>query len=153
MSGDLIDRRETGVHKMTVTDANGDSETTYQFNVKRVRAWAAMILAVGGVITMIGGGIAAGLRFGVRTEAENIIQTECAPGGMIDSHIQQTAYEMGEEIQGVIQDDLDYMDGRLDNVEKMGIELGKGQENITAQQTRNQDELKMLLRRAIETPP
>jgi hypothetical protein len=42
------------------------------------------------------------------------------------------------------------MDGRLDNVEKMGIELAKGQEGIVAQQTRNQDELKMLLQAAID---
>ena len=140
-----MDPSNTGVHEVRLPDG-----TSYQATVTKVRAWVGVVSAIITLAVLIGGLVLAGVKFGVTTQVEEIIEVECDPEGMIDDHIQQTAYEMGEEIQGVIQDDLDYMDNRLDKVEDRGLELKMGQDSIAEQQDRNQAELKMLIQRAID---
>ncbi len=148
------ERRATGVHEIVITDGNGDKEVSYQINVRKVRAIAAAILAVGGVITMIGGGIAAGLKLGVRTEVQGAIKKECdPPDGMIYKSIKHTAEEFIEEVQGVIQDDLDVLDGRMEDMEKGQVAIVGSIDGLKAQSERNVEEIKLLLRRAIAESP
>jgi hypothetical protein len=144
-----MDRRKTGVHSVVIQGGSDEPVASYQVNVTRARAWVGLVSAIIALAILIGGMVLAGVKFGVTTQVKEIIEVECDPQGMIDDHIQQTAYEMGEEIQGVIQDDLDYMDGRLDKVEDRGLELKMGQDAIADQQARDQAELKMLIQRAI----
>ena len=145
-----MERRRTGVHSVVSPDGNGGASVTYQASVTRARAWVGLISAVLGLAIMIGGMVWAGVKFGVKSEVRGQIEVECDPDGMIHEEIEQTSREFIEEVQGVIQDDLDYMDNRLDKVEDTGIRLEAGQYAIADQQTRNQAELKMLIQRAID---
>ncbi len=151
--GDRVDRRQAGVHKTVSTNGNGDREVTYQFNVKRIRAVAGMLSAVFTLILLVIGGMWAGVRVGIGTGVQDAIEIECDPGGMIDDHIQQTAYEMGQEIQGVIQDDLDDFNERMEDVEKGQVAIIGSVDALKTQSERSVEEIKMLLRRAIEGSP
>ncbi len=140
-----MDRRQTGVHEVRLPDG-----TSYQANVTKVRAWVGLVSAIITLSVLVGGMVLAGVKFGVTTQVKEIIEVECDPEGMIYEEIEQTSMEFIEEVQGVIQDDLDYMDNRLDAVEVTGLELKMGQSSIADQQERDQAELKMLIQRAID---
>jgi hypothetical protein len=145
-----MERRRTGVHSVVIQGGNDRPVSSYQVSVTKARAWVGLVSAIIGLAIMIGGLVLAGVKFGVTTQVKDIIEVECDPDGMIHEEIEQTSMEFIEEVQGVIQDDLDYMDGRLDKVEDTGIRLEAGQFAIADQQNRNQAELKMLIQRAID---
>ena len=147
--GDM-ERRETGVHSVVIQNGSDRPVSSYQVNVTKARTWVGLISAVIGLAIMIGGMVWAGVKFGVKSEIHSQIEVECDPDGMIHEEIEQTSMEFIEEVQGVIQDDLDFMDRRLNTVEDTGIRLETGQHAIADQQTRNQAELKMLIQRAID---
>ena len=147
---DIPDRRKTGVHEITFEDDNGKKQRTYQVSVQRARAWVGLLSAVLGLAVMIGGMVWASVKFGVATQVHSVIEEECDPDGMIYEEIEQTSRDFIEEVQGVIQDDLDVFEMRLDSVEGLGIELKAGQAAMSDQTDRNQAELKMLIQRAID---
>ena len=145
-----MERRETGVHSVVIQNGSDRPVSSYQVNVTKARAWVGLFSALLGLAIMIGGMVWAGVKFGVKSEVRGQIEVECDPTGMIDDHIQQTAYEMGEEIQGVIQDDLDDLDDRMETVEHGQTSIKGSVDALRSESTRNADEIKMLLRQAIE---
>ena len=143
-----IDRRATGVQKVVARDGNGGQEQTYQFSVTKAKTWLGFLATLAGLISVVVAGVWGGVQFGIGSEVVERIKVECSEGGMIDGHIQRTAYEMGEEIQGVIQDDLDVLDSRLLEQRDRGIRVEQSVLDLTGQVDENQDEIMRMLRAA-----
>jgi len=143
-----LDRRQSGVHRVTLSTKEGE-ETQYQFNVERVRGWLSLFIAAITLLSAISAVVWAAMAFGVQREALEVIETECKPGGMIQSLAVDQATIVIEEVQGQIQDNLDYFDSQLHDMREQNTEVLSGQRAIIIQQERNTDEVKMLLQQAI----
>lgn len=115
----MNDRRKPGVNRVQIEDGNGEKLDVYTMTAKRVRVWAAALIAV----FMVVGMIYSAARYGVGFEVKEVIGDECQPpAGMIYREIESRSQLFLEEIQGVIQDDLDVFDERF---EKQEIEIKK----------------------------
>ncbi len=144
---EVNDRRKTGIHRTKIRDGNGVELDLVTVTAKKVKVVAGAITAV----LMVLASVFAAVRLGVVTEVHKAIEVEAMDEeGAIHRVIHTCAEEYIGEVQGVIQDDLDMFERRIDDVEDMGVLLKAGQEAISSQQDRNQDELKMLIQRAIE---
>lgn len=148
-----MERRATGVNKVVFSDGNGGRQELIQVNVEKAKVWVNVAKAAVALILMIAGAMWGAVKFGVssevHTEVESAMEEQLQPGGKIHYGMTDVAMEAVEEIQGVLQDDLDDADQRLRNIEKE-IPLIKGSvENLSEQNQRNADEIKMLLQEAI----
>lgn len=141
----MPDRRKTGVNHVLLTD-NGTGE-----NMRLVTATAKTGQLLIGVILSIltlGGVILGAVKWGVSTQAREVIEEECEQDGMIYEEIQDTAREFIEEVQVVIQDDLDVFDGRMMEQHDLGIRLEERQIAIEKKVDDHQQELIREIRRA-----
>lgn len=139
-----MDKRQTGVHEVRLPDG-----TSYQASVTKVRAWVGLVSAIVSLGVLVGGLVLGGVKFGLTTQVRGVIEEECEPKGIIHDRIRCDSDEFIEEMQVVLQDDLDDFDERMEVVEHTVVGLKGGQVALAAQQTRNQDELRMLIQRAI----
>jgi len=136
---DLEDRRKTGVHGIRITDGNGDHLDLITATAKKTRVIAGAVTAVLVLLGMVFGAV----RLGVVAEARQVIRVEAlSEDGIIHRVIHECAEEYIDEMQGVLQDDLDDFDKRIGGLEN-------GQIAIVTQQEDHQQELKMLIQRAI----
>jgi hypothetical protein len=152
-NADRMERRATGVHTVTMTDGNGSKTEMVQVNVEKAQMWINFLKAFAALILVVGGAVWGGVKWGIHSEVheevETAMETEMGPGGKIDLHMHEISQEAIEEVQGVIQDDLDYQDERMDRLETDVLAIKGGVEAIQQQQQRNTDELKMLIEIAI----
>ena len=151
------ERRATGVQKVVASDGNGGKAVSYHWSATRAKTWVGVTGAAFTLLLTVAGAIWMGLQFGIHLEAHEVIVEECGPDGIITDRVEDIVMDVAEEVQGVMQDDLDDFDIRLRDIEVLGNELKTGQSvaveqaEAQAQQiTRNQDELKMLIQRAID---
>jgi uncharacterized protein YoxC len=153
-NGDRIDRRAAGVQKVIITDGNGGKQETIQVNVEKAQVWINFLKAFAALVIVVAGAMWGAVRWGVsyevHEEVETAMEEEMKPGGKIDRHMHAISMEAIEEVQGVLQDDLDYQDRRLDRVETDIGEIKAGVEHLNSQQQRNVDEIRMLLQRALD---
>lgn len=142
----IKDRRETGIHRTLISDGNGGRLDLITVTARRVRVIGMAVLTLFGVLGAIFGAV----RMGVVSEVHAAVEAEARDeSGIIHQQIHECAEKYIDDVQEVIQEDFEVFDGRLKKVEVVGIQLTSGQEAISAQQARNQEELKMLLERAI----
>lgn len=148
-----IDRRAVGVHTVKMTDGNGDKQEMIQVNVEKAKVWVNFLKAFVALIIVVAGAVWGGVKWGISSEVHQEVETameeEMKAGGKIDMHLHEISRDAVEEVQGMIQDDLDYQDRRLDRLEIDVLAIKGGVESIQQQQQRNADEIKLLLERAI----
>jgi hypothetical protein len=152
--GRTIDRRATGAQRVIIPDGNGGKVEFFQVNIGRAQMWLNACKAFIALILVIAGAMWGAVRFGVQSEVhqevEAVFAEEMKPGGDVDRHMHEISQEAIEEVQGVIQDDFDYQDRRLDRVETDIGQIKAGIEHLKVQQDRNVDEIRLLLQQAIE---
>lgn len=132
-NGNGVERRATGVHKVTMTDGNGGKTEMVQVNVEKAKMIINFLKAFVVFILTVAGAVWAGVKWGINSEVHQEVETqmeaEMEPGGKIDHHMHEISMEAIEEVQGVLQDDLDFQDQRLDRVE---TDIGEIKGGITA---------------------
>lgn len=151
------DRRTSGFTKVEISDGNGGVVTKrYSWNVTRAKAWIGAITGGITLASVILGGVWAIVSYGIKQEAHKEIVREVAPGGVIDDCVQKATRQAAIMITEELQSNLGEYDERLQTIERLGEELVEGQQDAVAKAEsqaisiqRNQEELKILLHRAI----
>jgi len=150
-----IDRRAEGIRRVIATDGNGGKTDTIQFNVERAKVIVNFLKALVALLIIVGGGVWGGVTFGIRTEVhgevEEQIKVECEPKGMIDTHVRLISEEYMDEVQEVLQGDLEDLDERVGEMEQTQSGLKGSVDTLISDNVRNIEEIKMLLRSAIDS--
>jgi len=132
-----------------VSDGNGGGTTQWVLSIDRMRAVAGLIVSILTILTVVVGGIFAGVKFGITTNAREVIEVECGPEGMITHEIETSRTEMIDEVEGIVQGNMDYLESKVTAIQQTQNELVTGQKELATQQRNNTDELKLLLHKAI----
>lgn len=141
----MTERRQTGLNRVTTSDGNGGTFDVYTMTASRVKTWVSLMLAVGALMAMIFGAV----RFGIGFEIHKVIDTEVTPpDGVIYKQIEKTSTEVVEEIQGVIQDDLDALDGNITKEHDRVIRIEERQIAIQKKMVEDKADLIREIRRA-----
>lgn len=142
---DDVERRKPGVTRVRISDGNGGSSDVYTMTADRVKTWLGLLLS----ICALGGIVFGAVRFGVSIEIHKVIDNEIkAPHGTIYKQIEQTSTEVIEEIQGVIQDDLDSLEKKIEDEHDRVIRIEERQISIQQKMQQDKQELIQEIRRA-----
>lgn len=154
MGEKTTDRRKTGINRVVISDGNGGEQIIWTAAIERAKVWIGFVLAVSALVTVVFGAV----RFGVGVEVHQAIDNELEPGGSIQQTMMAVSEEYIGEVQGVIQDDLDYLGSRVDTIEQTGRDLQAGQirinerfDEMAERVDRNQDEIMRMLHQAADS--
>jgi hypothetical protein len=141
----MNERRQEGVTRARYSDGNGGHSDVYTMTIKRVKALVGLLIA----LFTLAGMVFAAVRFGVGIEVHQVIDQEVRPpDGAIYEQIEKTSTEVIEEIQGVIQDDLDVLEGKVAEEHDRIIRIEERQIAIQRKMEEDKDELIREIRRA-----
>lgn len=117
----------------------------YTMTANRVKTWVGLLLS----LCALGGIVFGAVRFGVGIEVHNVIDKEVRPpDGVIYEQIEKTSTEVIEEIQGVIQDDLDVLEGKVAEEHDRIIRIEERQIAIQRKMEEDKQDLIREIRRA-----
>ena len=143
----MNDRRRTGVNRVQMADGSGRRIDVYTATMGRIRVWFGAAIAVCTLLGMI----FAATRCGLGVEIYQQIKKESEPpAGVIYEQIEQTSREFIEEVQGVIQDDLDYFDREMRSQHDLSIRLEERQIAMEKKAADDKTDLIREIRRAGE---
>lgn len=141
----MTERRHEGVSRVQFSDGNGGTTDVYTMTIKRIKAIVGLLIALGTLSAMV----FAAARFGVGIEVHQVIEREVKPpDGEIYRQIEQTSTEVIEEIQGVIQDDLDVLEGKVAEEHDRIIRIEERQIAIQKKMAEDKEDLIQEIRRA-----
>jgi hypothetical protein len=141
----MNERRQEGVTRARYSDGNGGHSDVYTMTIKRVKALVGLLIA----LFTLAGMVFAAVRFGVGIEVHQVIDQEVKPpDGAIYEQIEKTSTEVIEEIQGVIQDDLDVLEGKVAEEHDRIIRIEERQIAIQHKMEEDKAELIREIRRA-----
>lgn len=141
----MTERRQEGLTRARYSDGNGGHSDVYTMTINRVKAFVGLLIA----LFTLAGMVFAAVRFGVGIEVHHVIDKEAKPpDGAIYQQIEKTSTEVIEEIQGVIQDDLDVLEGKVAEEHDRIIRIEERQ--IAIQQKMEEDKADLIreIRRA-----
>ena len=142
----MKDRRKTGVQRVVVKDGNGGKLDVYTMTLGRLKVWLGVLAALVAILSSVFAAVRVGVGFEVHTEIDRQTLEE---DGVIHRKIEECAQQYIGEMKTTMDVEMEIFEERLDTVELLVGELKGGQKTIASQQERNQQELKMLLERAI----
>lgn len=141
----MTDRRATGVNRVQFDDGNGGSYDVYSMTANRVKVIAGAAISV---LTLLGM-IFAATRLGMGIEMKGVIEAETKPtDGIIYKAIEDQSEEFLEEVQAVIQDDLDVLEGQVQAEHDKLIRIEERQIAIQEKMDEDKAELIREIRRA-----
>jgi len=141
----MNERRSEGLTRARYSDGNGGHSDVYTMTIKRVKAFVGLLIA----LFTLAGMVFAAVRFGVGIEVKQVIDEEVKPpDGAIYEQIEKTSTEVIEEVQGVIQDDLDFLEGKVAEEHDRIIRIEERQIAIQQKMEEDKSELIREIRRA-----
>ena len=135
----MEDRRKTGVNHVMLESPGGETLKLVTATAKTTHVVIGAILSVVSLVLLVGGAA----KWGVSLQVVDQIEAEATDDqSFLYRTMHDCAREEVEEIQAVIQDDLDYFDGQINEVKGLGHELQTGQAVQQSQISDMKDEIR-----------